>query len=115
MKLGAYDFIEKPVNPTRLRAILQNAARQRGTERELEVTKRQLRDKGELGSLVGASKAMQEVFRLVELVAPSTASVLITGESGTGKELAGAHHSRAQPARRQAVRGPSTAPPFPTR
>jgi DNA-binding NtrC family response regulator len=88
MKLGAYDFIEKPVNPTRLRAILQNAARQRGTQRELEVAKRQLRDKGELGSLVGASKAMQEVFRLVELVAPSTASVLITGESGTGKELA---------------------------
>ena len=88
MKLGAYDFIEKPVNPTRLRAILQNAARQRGTQRELEVAKRQLRDKGELGSLVGASKAMQEVFRLIELVAPSTASVLITGESGTGKELA---------------------------
>jgi len=87
MKLGAYDFIEKPVNPTRLRAILQNAARQRETRRELEVAKRQLRDKGELGSLIGASKAMREVFRLVELVAPSTASVLITGESGTGKEL----------------------------
>jgi DNA-binding NtrC family response regulator len=88
MKLGAYDFIEKPVNPTRLRAILQNAARQRGTQRELEAVKRQLRDKGELGSLTGASKPMQEVFRLIELVAPSTASVLITGESGTGKELA---------------------------
>jgi DNA-binding NtrC family response regulator len=88
MKLGAYDFIEKPVNPTRLRAILQNAARQRETQRELEVVKRQLRDKGELGSLVGASKAMREIFRLIELVAPSTASVLITGESGTGKELA---------------------------
>ena len=87
MKLGAYDFIEKPVNPTRLRNILQNAARQRGTERELEATKRQLRDKGELGSLVGSSKSMQEVFRLIEMVAPSTASVLITGESGTGKEL----------------------------
>jgi len=43
MKLGAYDFIEKPVNPTRLRNILQNAARQRGTERELEVTRRMLR------------------------------------------------------------------------
>jgi len=87
MKFGAYDFIEKPVNPTRLRAILQNAARQREIRRELEVAKRQLRDKGALGSLVGASKAMQEVFRLAELVAPSTASILITGESGTGKEL----------------------------
>ena len=87
MKLGAYDFIEKPVNPARLRNILQNAARQRGTERELEATRRQLRDSGRLGSLVGSSRKMQELFHLIEQVAPSTASVLITGESGTGKEL----------------------------
>ncbi len=87
MKLGAYDFIEKPVNPTRLRTILQNAARQRGTERELEATRRMLRDTGRLGALVGSSRKMQEVFHLAGLVAPSTASVLITGESGTGKEL----------------------------
>jgi DNA-binding NtrC family response regulator len=87
MKLGAYDFIEKPVNTTRLRNILQNAARQRGTERELEATRRLLRDSGKLGSLVGSSRKMQEIYHLVELVAPSTASVLITGESGTGKEL----------------------------
>jgi DNA-binding NtrC family response regulator len=87
MKLGAYDFIEKPVNPARLRNILMNAARQRGTDRELEVTRRQLRDSGRLGSLVGSSPKMQEVFHLIEQVAPSTASVLITGESGTGKEL----------------------------
>jgi len=87
MKLGAYDFIEKPVNPTRLRTILQNAARQRGTERELEATRRMLRDTGHLGALVGSSRKMQEVFHLAGLVAPSTASVLITGESGTGKEL----------------------------
>jgi len=87
MKRGAFDFIEKPVNPTRLRNILQNASRLRGTERELEASRRRLRDVGVLGSLVGSSKAMQEIFRLVEMVAPSTASVLITGDSGTGKEL----------------------------
>jgi DNA-binding NtrC family response regulator len=87
MKRGAFDFIEKPVNPTRLRNILQNAARIRGTERELEASRRKLRDVGVLGELVGASLKMQELFRLVELVAPSTASILITGESGTGKEL----------------------------
>jgi DNA-binding NtrC family response regulator len=87
MKSGAYDFIQKPVDPSRLKAILNNAARQRGTERELEVTRRKLRDSGLLGSLVGSSKKMQEIFLLVEQVAPSTASVLITGESGTGKEL----------------------------
>ena len=87
MKNGAYDFIEKPVNPARLRNVLMNAARQQGTERELEVTRRKLRDAGVLGSLVGTSKKMQEIFRLIEMVAPSTASVLITGESGTGKEM----------------------------
>ena len=87
MKIGAFDFIEKPVNPTRLRNILQNASRMRGTERELEASRRKLREVGVLGSLVGPSKQMQEVFRLIEMVAPSTASVLITGESGTGKEL----------------------------
>ena len=87
MKHGAFDFIEKPVNPTRLRNILQNATRLRGTERELEASRRRLRDVGVLGSLVGSSKVMQEIFRLVEMVSPSTASVLITGDSGTGKEL----------------------------
>jgi DNA-binding NtrC family response regulator len=87
MKRGAFDFIEKPVNPTRLRNILQNAKRIRGTERELEASRRKLRDIGVLGSLVGPSKKMQEIFRLIEMVSPSTASVLITGDSGTGKEL----------------------------
>jgi DNA-binding NtrC family response regulator len=87
MKLGAYDFIQKPVDAGRLRQILANASRQRETERELEVTRRKLRDAGVLGSLVGSSKKMQELFALIERVAPSNVSVLITGESGTGKEL----------------------------
>jgi len=87
MKAGAYDFIQKPVDTARLKQILQNAARQRDTTLELEVTRRKLRDTGVLGTMVGSSRAMQEIFRLVEMVAPSTASVLITGESGTGKEM----------------------------
>src|SRR5437868_7806816 len=53
MKTGAYDFIQKPVDPARLKAILNNASRQRGTERELEATRRKLRDTGVLGSMVG--------------------------------------------------------------
>ena len=85
MKMGAYDYIQKPVDVQRLRNILQNAARLRETSVELAVTRRKLRDTGVLGSLVGSSKKMQEIFRLIDLVAPSTASVLITGESGTGK------------------------------
>jgi DNA-binding NtrC family response regulator len=87
MKMGAYDFLTKPVDLEHLKHLLGNAAKQRGTERELEVTRKKLRDAGMLGSLVGSSKHMQEIFSLVEMVAPSSASVLITGESGTGKEL----------------------------
>src|SRR5450432_4622905 len=87
MRMGAYDYITKPIDTNRLRTILQNAAALLGTRIELEVTRRKLRDAGSLGSLIGPSKKMQEIFRLTELVAPSTASVLITGASGTGKEL----------------------------
>jgi len=87
MKIGAYDYISKPIDTARLRAILQNASKLLGTTLELEVTRRALRDKGAFGQLVGQSKTMQETFRLIEMVAPSTASVLITGASGTGKEL----------------------------
>jgi len=87
MRMGAYDYITKPIDTNRLRTILQNASALLGTRAELEVTRRKLRDTGTLGSLVGPSKKMQEIFRLVEMVAPSTASVLITGASGTGKEM----------------------------
>jgi DNA-binding NtrC family response regulator len=87
MRMGAYDYITKPIDTSRLRTILQNASALLGARLELEATRRRLRDTGSLGSLVGPSKKMQEIFRLVEMVAPSTASVLITGASGTGKEL----------------------------
>jgi len=87
MRMGAYDYITKPIDTARLRTILQNASALLGARTELEVTRRKLRDAGSLGSLVGSSKKMQELFRLIEMVAPSTASVLITGASGTGKEL----------------------------
>ncbi len=87
MKLGAYDFLQKPVDATRLRTILSNATKQRETAIELEVARRRLRETGVLGSMVGSSKAMREIFGLIEQIAPSNVSVLITGESGTGKEL----------------------------
>jgi len=87
MRIGAYDYISKPIDTSRLRSILQNASALLGARVELEATRRKLRDAGSLGSLIGPSKKMQEIFRLIEMVAPSTASVLITGASGTGKEL----------------------------
>jgi DNA-binding NtrC family response regulator len=87
MKLGAYDFLQKPVDAARLRTILTNATRQRETTIELEVARRRLRETGVLGSMVGSSRKMREIFGLIEQIAPSNVSVLITGESGTGKEL----------------------------
>jgi DNA-binding NtrC family response regulator len=87
MKMGAYDFLQKPVDAARLRTILANATRQRETAIELEVARRRLRETGVLGAMVGSSRAMKDIFALIEQIAPSNVSVLITGESGTGKEL----------------------------
>src|SRR5262252_4689734 len=86
-RLGVQDYIEKPIDFRRLRSILTNIGEILDTKVENESLRRRLRDKGALGRLVGSSTPMQEIFRLVEMVAPSTASVLITGASGTGKEL----------------------------
>jgi DNA-binding NtrC family response regulator len=87
MRMGAYDYLPKPVESVRLKTILQNASRQREADVELEVTRRQLRDTGVLGPLVGNSPEMKAIFALIERIAPSNVSVLVTGESGTGKEL----------------------------
>ena len=87
MRMGAYDYIPKPVDPHRLKTILHNASRQREADAELETTGRQLRDTGVLGPMVGSSPQMVEIFSMIERIAPSNVSVLVTGESGTGKEL----------------------------
>ncbi len=87
MKMGAYDFISKPIEPARLKTVLASATHKRQSEGELEATRSKLRQTGALGTLVGKSKEMQDIFSLIERVAPSTVSVLITGESGTGKEV----------------------------
>src|ERR1700723_4388710 len=86
-RLGVQDYIEKPIDFRRLRSILTNISEILNARVENEALRRRLRDKGALGPLVGSSAPMQEIFHLVEQVAPSTACVLITGASGTGKEL----------------------------
>ncbi|MBS1813987.1 MAG: sigma-54-dependent Fis family transcriptional regulator [Acidobacteria bacterium] len=88
MRLGAYDYIQKPVDPVRLKTILQSASRQSSAEPELAESRQIARDTGRLGQLVGKSKKMQQLFSLIERIAASNVSVLVTGESGTGKELA---------------------------
>jgi len=85
--LGAFWFLEKPIEPRALRVLLERAASQQRLAEEAERLKRELSYQGALAELVGRSPAMQEVFSLIRQVAPSKAAVLVTGESGTGKEL----------------------------
>ena len=86
--LGAFWFLEKPVQTQSLRLLVERAAAQGRLAEHAERLERQLSYQGVLGEMVGASPRMHEVFSLIEQVAPSRAAVLITGESGTGKELA---------------------------
>jgi len=85
--LKAFWFLEKPVQPGVMRALLERAFQQSHLVEETERLSRQLSNQGVLGEMVGDSPSMREVFSLIQQVAPTTASVLITGESGTGKEL----------------------------
>jgi DNA-binding NtrC family response regulator len=87
MKAGAYDYVTKPVDPQRLRILIDKALERQHTLREVQILRRQLREKGSFGKMVGQSPGMRQIYRTVELAAPTTASVLIWGESGTGKEL----------------------------
>jgi DNA-binding NtrC family response regulator len=85
--LGAFWFLEKPIQPNALRILLQRAASQSALFEETERLQRQLAYQGVLVDMVGTSAPMQQVFSIIRQVAPSKASVLIAGESGTGKEL----------------------------
>jgi len=84
---GAYHYFEKPVDPNKLKVVLDRAVELSEAKRENELLRRQLQERGAFGELVGNSSLMREIYSLIEQVAPSSASVLITGESGTGKEL----------------------------
>ena len=87
IEAGAFWYIEKPLKGPVLRALLDRALGKARDARQLVVLQRQLRESGRLGDLVGASKPMQDVMRIIEMAAPSSASVLITGETGSGKEI----------------------------
>jgi DNA-binding NtrC family response regulator len=87
IKDGAYDYLTKPVDPQRLHILLNKIVERLDTLREVKVLRRQLRDQGTFGQLIGHSPGMRSVYQTIEQTAPTTASVLISGESGTGKEL----------------------------
>ena len=87
IKEGAYDYLTKPIEPQRLKILLDKIVERQETIREVKVLRRQLRDSGSFGRMIGASPQMRKVYQIIEQAAPTAASVLIWGESGTGKEL----------------------------
>ena len=84
---GVLDYLTKPVDVPRLKAVLANVSRTLGYKQEIGSLRGELRRLGRFGSMIGSSPVMQAVYDLITRVAPTEATVLIAGESGTGKEL----------------------------
>ncbi len=87
IKMGAFDYVAKPLKSDEILMIVEKALRYQDLERENILLKNQLRQKYRFENFVGKSPAIQKVFELIEKVADTDSTVLITGASGTGKEL----------------------------
>src|SRR5215510_2326643 len=97
IKLGAFDYLSKPFDVDELRILVRNAVETHSLREENEKLRRELAATGNFGQLIGSSPSMERVYSLIEKVAPTDVTVLITGESGTGKELVAREiHSRSR-------------------
>jgi two-component system response regulator AtoC len=88
LRLGAADYLTKPISFRRLKAILSRVPRTVDLKDEIGVLRSELRRLGRFGQMLGAAPVMQKLYNHVARVAPTEATVLLLGESGTGKELA---------------------------
>ena len=96
MKLGAYDYVAKPVDRERLGLLIDKALEKQRLSRENRNLRRRLSVKEEYSNIIGNCAQIRAIFNVISEVAPTNATVLITGESGTGKELiARAIHDRS--------------------
>jgi two-component system, NtrC family, response regulator PilR len=87
LRMGAYDYLSKPFDVDELKLVVRNALERRQLRQENVLLKRALQTSHQFANIVGRSDAMLAVFKLIETVAPTNSTILITGESGTGKEL----------------------------
>jgi two-component system response regulator PilR (NtrC family) len=87
MKLGAYDYINKPFNIDELRIIVRKALEKKRLSEEISLLRQKVETTYALENIIGQSPKMQEMFRLIPKIAQSNSNVLVTGESGSGKEL----------------------------
>ena len=87
LRMGAYDYLSKPFDVDELRLVVRSALERRWLRQENILLKRTLQTTHRFSNIIGRSEPMLAVFRLVETIAPTNSTVLITGESGTGKEL----------------------------
>jgi two-component system, NtrC family, response regulator AtoC len=87
MRRGAYHFVTKPLHIDEVEMLIRRALRGKTLEEENQSLRAQVEERFAVDSLVGRSPMMQDIYRVVEQVAPTSATVLIEGESGTGKEL----------------------------
>jgi DNA-binding NtrC family response regulator len=87
MKLGAFDYIPKPFTPDEVSIVVKKALEKRSLQLENIYLRQELQEKYGFHNIVGKSKRMQEIYRIIVKVAPTDSTVLIYGQSGTGKEL----------------------------
>jgi len=88
IKLGAYEYLAKPLEPQRLRAVLEKGLKQVSLSREARALRQRLESPlGSYGPLIGKSAPMRQLYQRIAQVAATDAAVLVSGESGTGKEL----------------------------
>ncbi|HNC45566.1 MAG TPA: response regulator, partial [Acidobacteriota bacterium] len=81
-KMGADDFIQKPFDIDEIKLVVRNALEKSRLRKDVVLLRRELSDRGRLENIIGRSTIMQNIFRMIETVAPTTSTVLITGESG---------------------------------
>ncbi|MCR4322265.1 MAG: sigma-54 dependent transcriptional regulator [Candidatus Brocadiaceae bacterium] len=87
MKMGAYDYVTKPVSAEEIRLVIQRAFERQNLITEIRTLRKELEERFSLDNIIGKSNAMQRVYDSILQVANTDATVLITGETGTGKEL----------------------------